>query len=128
MLVKLKLLALSILSIFSPIKPILLTALTLVLIDLIIGVVAAKKRGESITSSGFQRTIIKLFVYMSAIILGFLTETYLTGDTVAVCKIISSFVGLTEFTSILESLNEISGGSLLKSIISKLGSKNEENK
>jgi phage-related holin len=124
MLSKIKLLCIAVVMVFAPIKSVLLTALVLVLADLISGVLASRKRGEQITSAGFQRTVIKLSVYMAAIMLAFLTETYLTGATVAVCKIVSSFVGLTEITSIIENLNELSGGSLLKALIAKLGSQN----
>jgi phage-related holin len=126
MLAKLKLLAVALLAVFAPIQSVLLTALTLVLADLITGILASRHRGEKITSAGLQRTVVKLLVYMAVIMLGFLTETYLTGSTVAICKIISSYVGLTELTSIMENLNEISGGSLLKSLISKLGSQNKD--
>ncbi len=121
---KFKLLSAALLSVFAPIRSVLLTALTLVLADLILGILASHKRGEKITSAGLQRTIVKLVVYMAAIMLAFLTQTYLTGETVAVCKIVSSFVGLTELTSIVESLNELSGGSLLKALLDKFGSQN----
>ncbi len=121
---KFKLLSAAILTVFAPIASVLLTALTLVLADLILGIAASHKRGEKITSAGLQRTIVKLVVYMAAIMLAFLTQTYLTGETIAVCKIVSSFVGLTELTSIVESLNEISGGSLLKALLDKFGSRN----
>ncbi len=126
MLSKAKLLLVALLTVFAPIRSVLLTALTLVMVDLITGMLASRHRGEKITSAGLQRTIVKLVVYMLAIILAFLTETYLTGTTVAVCKIVTSFVGLTEITSIIENLNELSGGSLLKALISKLGSQNKD--
>ncbi len=122
----LKIIALTLLAVFAPIKAIILAAFVLILADLATGVFAAFKRKEPITSAGFQRTLIKTFVYLSAIMLGFLAETYLTGDLLPVSKIITSYIGFTEILSILENLNSISGGSLLTALITKLGSKNAE--
>lgn len=124
MLAKLKIIGLSILAVFAPIRAIMATAMFLVIIDLITGLWAAKKRGESITSAGFNRTIVKTLVYQSAIMIGFLTEQYLTGDMAPVSKIITSYIGLTECLSVIENINTISGGSILKSLIDKLGSQN----
>lgn len=117
---------LSTLSVFAPIKAVIVTTLVLVLADLILGVLAAKKRGELLTSAGLRRTITKIFVYETALMLAFLTEQYLTGELVPVCKIVSSFIGLVELKSCTENLNEISGGSLLKVLLEKLGSVNEK--
>lgn len=125
MLDKLKLIGLTLLAVFAPIKAILLTAFVLVVFDLFTGVLAAIKRKEPITSAGFKRTIFKLFGYQSAIMLGFLTETYLTGDLMPVSKIITTFVGCTELLSCLENLNSISGGSLLTALIDKIGKKQD---
>jgi len=116
----------SILSIFAPVQTVLLTAMVLVIADFITGVIAAKQRKEPITSSGFRRSVSKIFVYEIALMAAFLVQTYMTGDIVPVEKIVASFVGLTELTSIVENLNEISGGSLLASLVQKLGSKNNE--
>src|ERR1017187_6759867 len=113
----LKSLALSILVVFAPIHAALLTAFILVMCDLVLGVMAAKKRGEHITSAGFRRTIGKLVVYEVAIALGFLCETYMTGPLVPVSKIIAGFVGITEIKSLMENLNEISGGDILKGLV-----------
>lgn len=123
---QLKILIISILSLLAPVNPVLITALVLVIADFITGVISAKKRGELITSSGIKRTVIKLFVYEVAITLGFLAQTYMIGDMVPVQKLIASFVALTELTSIIENLNELSGGSLLAALISKLGAKKDE--
>lgn len=114
-------------AVFAPIQTVLLTAMVLLTADLITGVLAAYKRGEKISSAGFGRTIAKAFVFQAVIMLGFLTETYLTGASIPVCKIITSYIGLTELTSIVENMNSISGGSLLKALLAKLSSKNLEN-
>lgn len=118
-------LSLALLAVFAPIQSVLLTVLALILADVITGVLAARARKEKIVSSGLRRSVVKLLVYEIAIMLGFVTESFLTGDLVPICKIISTYVGLTELKSIFENLNAISGGSLLKSIIEKLGNTKE---
>lgn len=126
MLDKLKLMCMTMVAVFAPIRAIMLAAFALVVADLITGVIAAYKRKERITSDGFKRTVIKTFVYQCAIMLGYLTETYLTGAMLPVSKIITSYIGFTEIVSVLENLNSISGGSLLTALIAKLGSKQNE--
>lgn len=114
------------LAVLAPIEAALVATGVLVFTDLLLGIIAARKRKEPLTSSGLRRTVSKLFVFEAAIILGFLTETYLTGDFVPVCKIITAFIGLTEIKSIVENLNSINGTSIFSDLISKLGSKNDD--
>lgn len=123
---KLKVLALSILAIFAPIKPAIITVGVMVALDLITGVWAANKRKEPITSNGLKQTVMKLMVFQIALITGFLTEKYLTGDLVPITKIIAAFIGLVEYTSMLENLNEINGQPIFKSIIKKIGKDSEK--
>jgi len=110
----------SILVIFLPIKPVLLTVLTLVGVDLIGGLMAAKKRKEPITSSGFKRTIVKLFVYELVIILAHITTQYLTGDMIPLVKILAGYIGITELKSCMENMEELTGVPVLKALIDKI--------
>lgn len=114
----------ALLSILAPIKAAMITALVLVIADTVTGIIAARQRKEPLTSAEFRRAVSKLVIYQACMILGFLTETYLTGDMVPVSKICCAFVGITEIKSIIENLNSISGGSLLANLISKLNSSN----
>jgi phage-related holin len=109
-------------AVFQPAQSMLLTVLVLIVCDLITGVLAARKRGESIKSAGIGRTIVKLVIYELAIGLSFLAETYLMGPLIPASKIAASLIGTTELLSVLENLNTLSGGDLLKSIIDKLTS------
>jgi hypothetical protein len=118
-------LSLTILAIFAPAGPMVLTVGALCIVDLVTGILAARKRGEAITSAGIGRTVSKLLVYEGAVLLAFLTQQYLTGPAVPCAQIVASLVGLTELTSCLENINELSGKDLLKSIIKKISSKNE---
>lgn len=117
---------LTIAAIFAPAKEMMLTALVLILVDLVTGVMASRKEGSKITSAGFRRTVSKLLVYESAIALAFLAQHYLMNDTIPAASIVSGFVGLTELTSCLENINILGGNDMLKSIIKKLGSANQD--
>lgn len=110
----------TIIAVLTPVKSMVLTTLVLIVIDLITGLVSAHKKGHKITSAGLRRTLIKFLIYEIAIIAAYLTQTYLTGETIPVCSLVSGFIGLTEFTSVIENLNSVSGGKLLKTLIDKL--------
>lgn len=107
--------------VLAPIKMALIVALGLCVIDLILGILAARKRKDPIVSYGIRRTIQKIFVYEAAIICAFLVEQYLMGPDLMVLKLVTTLIGLAELKSVLENLNELSDGSLLKSILDKLG-------
>ncbi len=109
----------------APVQGMVITALVLIFMDLITGLMAAHKQKKKITSAGLRRTVSKVFVYEVAIVCAFLTQQHLTGDTVPVCNIVTGLIGMTEFLSILENLNTISGKKLLKTIIDKVGSDNK---
>lgn len=112
--------AVAVLAVFLPIRATIVTVMVLTVLDLISGLVAARRRKETITSSGLKRTVVKTFVYELAVILGFLVDKYLTGGIVPVINIVGGFIGITELKSILENLEEITGLSLVKLLIDKL--------
>lgn len=104
---------LSVLAVFAPIKPMMLAALGLTLADALTGVWAARRRGEPITSSGFRRTVGKLLVYQMGLVVGLIAQQYLVPD-VPIVKLVAGTVGVTEFKSIMENLESITGQPLLK--------------
>lgn len=110
---------LAIAAVLAPIKSTLLVALSLIALDLILGLLAARKQKLPITSSGLKRTIIKLVVYEMAIALAYLASM-LTGPLIPLVNIVGSFVALTELKSCMENLNILGGGSLLQALIDKL--------
>ncbi len=112
--------------VLAPIQSMLSTVLFLIATDLVTGVLAARKSKIPITSAGLQRTIVKCFLYQSAVILAFLTENYLLNHSMPVTNIVAGFVGLTELKSCLENLDVIGGGGLLRQLVEKLGSKNQD--
>jgi len=121
-------LLLSALAVIAPIKAILIVTGFLIFADLLSGVIAAHKRGEKITSGGLRRTITKCLVYNLAVISGFLVEKYMIADIVPISKLISGVISIVELKSILENLNSINGTNIFKTVISSLGSKNDEEK
>lgn len=116
---------LSILAIFAPIKAMLITTGIMILADLITGVIAARRRNEEITSAGLRRSITKLVVYEAALMLAYLAEHYLS-DILPFVKMASALIAVVELKSIYENLNSASGMNLLKELIDKLGSKNDD--
>lgn len=115
----------SIIAVFAPLTMVIVTTGVLVFVDLMTGILAARKRGEKINSGGLRRTTSKSVVYLAGVCLGFLVEKYMIHDAFPISKIISGVIGLTELKSILENFDTINGGSFFKSIIKKLGSIND---
>jgi hypothetical protein len=119
-------LALAAILVFVPIKATLITIMVFTLLDLVTGILAARKRGEKITSSGLKRTVVKTLVYEAVIMMGYLTEQYLTGELVPVVKILGGLVGLTELKSVLENAEELTGIPLLQVLIDKLSQQEKQ--
>ena len=114
--------------VFMPVHAAVTTVFVLIMADLICGILAARKRKEPITSAALRRTITKILVYESALLLAFLAETYLIHGLIPVTTLVSSMIGIVELKSVYENLDTVSGGELLKSVISKLGSDNDQPK
>lgn len=123
----LKALALSALAIFAPVKPLMLAALFLVVVDTITGLLAARKKGEAVTSAKLRRSVSKALVYSAGLMAGHVTGIYLI-DQDWVAKLVAGAIGVTEMLSIAENLSHFSGGGVLKSLVTKLGSPNEPSK
>jgi len=117
----------TLLVVLAPIKAQLITALVLVIMDFLTGVWAAWKRGEQISSAGLGRTCVKVAVYEFAILAAFVAQKYLIEDALPVLSIVTTFIGISELKSVLENLSSISGVDLLRALITKLASKNDEN-
>lgn len=113
-------LGLSALAVFAPIEPVIITTFVLVLADFITGVLAARKSGTKITSTGFKRSVGKLFLYETAMCLAFLVQKYMTGDLLPASKLVSALIGLTELKSILENLDTIQGSSFFNAILGRI--------
>lgn len=117
---------LALLAVLAPVQATLITVGILIFMDLIMGVAAAHKRGEKITSAGLRRSVTKFLVYQCAVLSAFMVEVYLIGGIIPVVKLVAGVIGLTELKSLLEKSYELTGTDF-KSIISKLGSINDKN-
>lgn len=118
-------LAIAILAVFAPIKAAVITVGVLVFGDLVLGIMAARHRGEEISSAAIRRTVSKLMIYEAVIMLCFLGETYLLDGLIPAVKILCGLIALTELKSVLESAEELHGGSIFKSVAKRLGSDND---
>jgi Na+/H+ antiporter NhaD/arsenite permease-like protein len=116
----------SLLAVFAPIKAVILVTGMLIMADTMTGILAARKRGEKISSAGLRRTVTKSLVYLTAVCMGFLVEKYMIEEFMPISKIISGVISLVELKSILENLDVINGGSLFKTVIQRLGSVNDK--
>lgn len=108
----------------APIKPLLLACGALIVADTITGIIAAKKRKETINSADMRRSLSKMVVYQVAIISGFILEVYMLDGLIPVSKVVGGVIGMVEFKSILENVSVIAGQDVLQLVIDKLGSKN----
>ena len=118
-------LALSIIAMFAPAKQLFIAATILIIADCLTGVWAAYKTGQPVTSAGIRRTANKLILYNLGIGCGFLVQKYLMADLIPVSNIVSSALGLAELKSIIENADKINGGSIMKTILARLGSVND---
>jgi hypothetical protein len=109
----------------APIQAIIISVGILILADMVTGILAARKRGEKISSAAMRRTVSKMFVYQMVVISGFLLEKYILGSIVPVSKIVAGVIGMVEFKSMLENVNKITGIDILSDLMKKIGSKND---
>ncbi len=118
-------LILALIALFAPAKDLFVATSLLIVADLILGVLAARKKGEKITSAGIRRSASKLLIYNIAIGSSFLVEKHMMGDAIALSKIAATILGITELKSVLEKFDIIHGSPLMGDLIKKLGSIND---
>ena len=111
-------------AIFAPIHAAIIVSGVFIVADMITGIMAARKRGEKVTSAGLRRTLTKFFVYEIALVLAFLGQKYLLDDIFPACQVVSGMIGVVELKSIFENMNALSGTDLLKIVLEKLNSVN----
>lgn len=116
--------ALAIFAVLAPIHSVLLAVGVLIMGDMVLGVLAARKRKDEITSARLRDTVSKMFIFQVVLILGFVFEKFLLNDYLPVVKIIASAIGIAEMKSILENSSAIVGQPIFEYLINKLGSKN----
>jgi phage-related holin len=98
---------------FSPAFTMLLAIGFFVVSDFITGMLAAKKRGELITSKKMRPTVTKGIGYMVAILVAHVFQVNFS-PSIEIMKIVSGLIALIELKSVDENLRDITGKSLFK--------------
>jgi len=99
---------LAILAILAPIQASILAVGFLIVADLITGIAAAYKKGESIKSQRLKNTAVKMLVYNLLLMSSFIAETYLT-PWIPFTNITLSFLAIVEVKSLGENFHNITG-------------------
>ena len=117
----------ALLAYFEPTKFALLTVLGLCASDMILGMIAAVKRGEKLTSKRARDTVNKLASYGIAILASFLIEKELLNNEFPAMKIGLITIAMWELWSMDENFKSINGFSLFKPLINVLKKNSKEN-
>lgn len=111
-------------AIFAPIEASLIAMMALTVSDMITGILAARKQALPITSAGLRRTVSKIFVYESAVLMAYVAQKYLLSEILPLSKLCTGLIAVVELKSLFENLDIIYGQPLFKALIDKIGSKN----
>jgi uncharacterized membrane protein len=103
-------------SFFIPIKGFLLFVIFVVFSDTFTGILAAKKRKESITSKGLYRTSQKILTYFCGIMI-FHGASITFGLPSQIVYSVSFLISFTELYSISENIKSITGVNLATTIL-----------
>jgi uncharacterized membrane protein len=103
-------------SFFLPIKHFLIFTIFVVFADTITGIIAAKKRGEKITSKGLYRTSQKVVVYFCGIMI-FHGASVTFGLPFQIVYSVSFLIAFTEIYSVSENIKSITGVNLATTIL-----------
>jgi len=102
----------TILAFLIPIKQFIILCTCLVIVDAVTGVIAARKAGNKIVSRGFWRTVVKFLVYFLAILSAEgMRVTF--EDSIPLTYVVSFAICVTEFFSVLENVEKITGAKIL---------------
>ena len=105
-------------SYFSPAYPMMMAIGFFLVADFITGIMAAKKRGEDISSKKMRPTITKGIGYMIAILVAHVFQQNFLTD-IEVLKIVSGLIAFIEVKSLDENFRDITGKSLFKQFLKK---------
>lgn len=86
---------------------IIIAVISLIVIDTITGLIAAKKSKDVITSKRFFDSIIKLLLFPMIIAAASITQTAMGTDILALPQLIAGYLGIHEFLSIVENFGRI---------------------
>lgn len=104
-----------------PIKPLMISATVITLLDLMTGVLAARKRAESITWAQIWRTGTKIIVYSVSILASYVVEKSLLSGTLPVTRLVAITIGAVELRSVLGNSSAAIGQDIFSAIVARLG-------
>lgn len=107
---------------FAPIISAMIAVGILIVIDTIMGVIGAKKTGDPVTSKKLGRVLTKTLVYQLLIISSHIVQTYLF-PILPLVSITLGFLAITEFLSVSENFQKITGKQFIKYIKEYLDTK-----
>lgn len=111
----------------APVRQAIFAVYFLIIVDLISGLWASMKEKQPITSSGLSRTIGKILIYSTTIIVSFVVHQYLLGGfELPIEGLVSGFIAITETKSIFENLNRISKNRVMKDLILLLSNERQK--
>lgn len=113
-------------AVFAPIKGMIVVTLLVVFVDLVLGILVARKKKQKITSSKIAITISKTLIFLTAICMTFLVQTFLLDNSVEIVKWVAALIGAREIFSVMESLNYLSEDKLFTEILTRLSSMNHK--
>jgi phage-related holin len=112
---------------FMPIRNIVILMLAFIVFDLITGIVAARKRGEAITSEKMWNTVNKTLISVALVVLLYAVDKeFNIINVVCTHKIMGLFVVGFELWSILENAVEITNHSIFRALKKFMHDKVEE--
>lgn len=117
--------AVAVMAVLAPIQSIMIVVGVLLAADFVTGILKAFKLKEPITSRAMARTIYKMVFYQLAVLSAFLLETYLMPGVLPVTKLVAGVIGVTEFLSILENTQKVTGVDL-KGVIAMIQSRKDK--
>lgn len=122
----------AVLAYLAPMHAIGLGLLALIAVDTVTGMLAARKRGEAITSAGLRRGAGKCLWFAVTIIVAKVFSAFLVGlpylAQIPVVPATALVLALVEVKSVNENLTYLMGFSPFKGLIDMVGSKNDQRK
>lgn len=115
------------LSFMAPVWPFVFMAFVLVIVDMVTGVRAAKKRGEKIKSRGLYRGIEKFVLYFLAITVAQQMQVTFF-EVVPVTQVVAFGICVTEFFSMVENVETVTGVNILRRLKKIIPGLTEEDK
>lgn len=111
---------------FAPIVPAVIASGIIIGVDTAIGIYASKKNKVAFESRKFERVLTKFLLFNMLLISAHVIERYMI-DFIPFVKITLSFIAISEFTSISEKVEKITGKGLLKYVKEQISKKVEGN-